>query len=77
MGIREKPEANIYLLSGVLFKPDGTKIIGASAKSGSNLYYEDRGAGNEYRIPKEELEKAVCARIKSFLNAHGACGPTV
>lgn len=68
--IRARSDATVYLLSGILQKQDGTKVIGASAKSGSNLYYEDRASG-EYRIPKEEIEKIVCGRVRSFLKNSG------
>ncbi len=68
---RTSSETNVYLLSGILFKKDGGKIIGASAKSGSNRYYEDRRGGGEFRIPKEEIEKVICARIKEFLRDSG------
>ncbi len=62
--------ATAYLLSGILQKQNGKKLIGASAKSGANQYYEDRGEG-EFRISKSEIEKIVCDRVKSFLKESG------
>ncbi len=67
---RARSETTVYLLSGILHKRNGGKVTGASAKSGANLYYEDRREG-EFRIPKDEIEKIVCARVKSFLKDSG------
>lgn len=54
-----------YLLSGILFRSDGSKLTGASAKGGRNRYYEDR-KNKDLRIPKEDIEKAVLERIRDY-----------
>ncbi len=70
-----KPEAKgeVYLLSGALELPNGTRFVGAAGKGGQYRYYEDRKNGQraEIRIPKEEIEEAVCQRVKQYLKNSG------
>jgi DNA invertase Pin-like site-specific DNA recombinase len=67
---KSKTGGEVYLLSGILFKSDGGQLVGASAKSGNNHYYEDRKK-KEYRIIKGEIEKVVCDRIAQYLHQAG------
>ena len=48
----------VYLLSGVLNKSDGTSLTGASAKSGLNHYCQEKGKGG-LRIQKNPIENIV------------------
>jgi DNA invertase Pin-like site-specific DNA recombinase len=70
-----KPEAKgeVYLLSGALELPNGTRFVGAAGKSGQYRYYEDRKNRQraEIRIPKEEIEEAICKRVKQYLKDSG------
>ena len=66
-----KPESKgeVYLLSGILQKADGTMLVGASGKGGEYRYYEDRkkGAQTTVRIPKEDIEKFISSRVHQYL----------
>ena len=72
-----KPQdgGEVYLLSGVLQLADGTLFVGAAAagKGGQYRYYEDRKGGRraEIRIPKDEIEDAICERVKAYLKESG------
>ena len=72
---KPKNDGEVYLLSGALQLPDGTRLVGASAdgNGGNYRYYEDRRRGRraELRIIKEEIEKAVCQRVKDYLKESG------
>ncbi len=70
-----KPESKgeVYLLSGILQKSDGTMLVGASGKGGEYRYYEDRkkGAQTSVRIPKEDIEKFISDRVRQYLKDGG------
>lgn len=56
-------DGSVYILSGILKAPNGTKYYGA------NPYYENKHVKKRYR--RDDVEEKVVGRVKQYLNESG------